>query len=149
MYETNTKLRKISNLIYATIKTLHGEEKYPQILTRKKSIQIMAKFRISNHELEIEQGSHKGILMAKRCCFVCEQHGKTVLEDEFHLLLHCSLCDEIRNRYLQTCLNGKQKNFGLFIEIMTEENENYIINLAAYLNECFKKRKIYIELLED
>ena len=119
------------------------------ILTLKKSIQIMAKFRISNHELEIEQGRHKGILMAKRCCLVCEQHGKTVLEDEFHLLLHCSLYDEIRNKYLQSYLNGKKKNFELFIEIMTEENENHIINLAAYLNECFEKRKLYIELLKD
>ena len=91
------------------------------------------------------------VLMAKRCCLVCEQHGKTVLEDEFHLLLHCacSVYDEIRNRYIQTCLNGKNINFGLFIEIITEENENHIINLAAYLNECLKKRKLYIKLLED
>ena len=82
----------------------------------------MARLRISNHELEIEQGRHKRILVAKIYCLVCGQHGKTVLEDDFHLLLHCSLYDEMRNKYLQTCLNGKKKNFILFIEIVTEEN---------------------------
>ena len=112
-YYRNQCMRKIQNsaklAIYATIKSLYGKEKYLQILTLKKSIQIMAKFRISNHELEIEQGRHEGILLAKRCCLVCEQHGRTVLEDEYHLLLHCSLYDDIRNRYLQTCWMEKRK----------------------------------------
>ena len=31
---------------------------------------------------------------------------------------------------------------------MTEENENHM-NLAAYLNECFKTRKSYLELLKN
>ena len=115
-------------------------EQYLGILTLKKFIVIMARFRTSSHTLEIELGRHKGTLLSQRICEYCELRGSTCIEDEFHLVLNCPMYAEIRQRYLSVEIINRP-SYNMFIQIMTSQENNHIINFATFLNECFKKRE--------
>jgi len=82
-YENDWKheLRNSSKLaIHATFESDIVREQYLGILTLKKFIVIMAKFRTSSHTLEIELGRHKGTLLSQRICEYCELRGSTCME---------------------------------------------------------------------
>ena len=49
----------------------------------------LAKFRISNHNLEIEKGRQLGINTEDRICKLCVRNDVPSTEDEFHVLLEC------------------------------------------------------------
>lgn len=49
----------------------------------KSNRQIITKFRVSAHDLEIEKGRYIGVKAENRICKLCE----TEVEDEFHFLL--------------------------------------------------------------
>ena len=77
---------------------------------------ILAQFRISNHNLEVEIGRRDSGLMEDRICKICHQTGGIVLEDEMHFLLFCpayknirrkfSICDDLVCRNVETiCLD--------------------------------------------
>ena len=49
---------------------------------------LLSKLRISNHNLEIERGRHRGLQAKERICKLCLKE----VEDEIHFLLQGSLC---------------------------------------------------------
>jgi len=57
---------------------------------------VIAKFRCSDHILEIEKGRHNRIKVEDRICKVCTSE----VEDELHFLKSCPLYAELRNNYL-------------------------------------------------
>ena len=70
--------------------------KIPNLNSRK----ILTKFRISDHNLEVELGRYKRISRDQRHCQVCK-----VLDDEYHLLFRCQINSNLRNTYLNKILN--------------------------------------------
>jgi coproporphyrinogen III oxidase len=46
---------------------------------------LLSKLRISNHNLEIERGRHRGLQAKERICKLCLKE----VEDEIHFLLKC------------------------------------------------------------
>ena len=129
--------------VYATCKSDIVKEKYLGILTLKKFLVTMARFRTSSHTLEIELGRHKGTLFSQRICEYCELRGSTCIEDEFHLVLNCPMYGEIRQRYFSV---ETSNDYNLFIQIMTNQEKIHIINFATFLKEGFTKRQLYFQI---
>ena len=75
--------------VYSKLKLDIGTEKYLSELSSFKNRQILAKFRTSDHCLQIETGRYKNIPRPQRLCNICQ-----VVEDEYHFLLNCKLNEQ-------------------------------------------------------
>ena len=98
---------------------------------------------MSNHNLEIESGRHKGLRMEERICVYCEKQNIIVIEDEYHLLLCCPMYTELRHKY--PSISGREINFKSFMNIMSDLDEKHIVELAMFLNECFQTKKVFAD----
>lgn len=101
-YQTQMML-KLSNLttdsklyLYKHLKTDFGIEKYLLNESSFKNRQIITKFRVSDHPLEIEVGRYRNILRENRLCTVCND-----LEDEYHFFLNCNINTHLRKVMFQ------------------------------------------------
>ena len=72
-------------LFYKTIKESITLEKYLLFLPFKYR-KALAKFRMSNHNLTIETGRHRGIPREKRICPICNLNS---VGDELHYITQC------------------------------------------------------------
>ena len=63
-------------------------EKYIEIIQGRPLRITMTKFRISDHELDIEKGRHKDIKRGERHCQTCKTKA---IESDKHLLLERGL----------------------------------------------------------
>ena len=77
---------------YALLKTGVGLEKYLKEIRNVSIRTQFSKFRLSDHNLTIETGRHKGISAELRFCPFC---GGGV-ENEVHFLLECPIYDRLR-----------------------------------------------------
>ena len=85
--------------LYSKLKSETGFSDYLKIQNFN-SRKILIKFRISDHNLEVELGRYKRIPRDQRHCKVCK-----VLDDEYHFLFHCQINSNLRNTYLNKILN--------------------------------------------
>jgi hypothetical protein len=65
-----------------------------------KNRQLIAKFRTSDHCLQIETGRYNNIPRQQRLCATCN-----ILEDEYHFFLNCHLNQQPRNLLINTIEN--------------------------------------------
>ena len=59
---------------------------------------ILTKFRLSDHELNIEKGRHKDIKRQERFCPCCSL--KKQIENETHFLLECPYYNNLRQEFM-------------------------------------------------
>ena len=78
-FDENSKL-----FLYNKLKNEIKLEDY--LSTLKNSRKILTKFRINDHNIEIEIGRYKKVPREQRICKACK-----VLDDEKHLFLHCHI----------------------------------------------------------
>ena len=78
---------------YSMMKTGVGLEDYLSVIRNVSVRTQFTKFRLSDHDLEIERGRHRGLDAARRFCPFCKDR----VEDEIHFLLECPIYDELRN----------------------------------------------------
>lgn len=71
-----------------------------------REMQLLARFRVGPHALEIEAGSRKKIPRLRGCCKLCR-----VVEDEEHLLFQCLGRGAVCQRF--TCLLDGRDNLGM------------------------------------
>jgi hypothetical protein len=92
---------------------------------------LLSKLRISNHNLEIERGRHRGLQAKEGICKLCLKD----VEDEIHLLLKCEALQNVRTPFIDL-INNNNYNFKhlhdldireQFIWLMSNE-DNVIIN---------------------
>ena len=89
---------------------------------------LLSKLRISNHNLEIERGRHRGLQAKERICKLCLKE----VEDEIHFLLKCEALQNVRTPFIDL-INNNNYNFKhldireQFIWLMSNE-DNFIIN---------------------
>ena len=89
---------------------------------------LLSKLRISNHNLEIERGRHRGLQAKERICKLCLKE----VEDEFHFLLKCEVLQNVRTPFIDL-INNNTYNFKHLdireqcIWLMSNE-DNFIIN---------------------
>ena len=77
---------------YKEYKTLLNPEKYLQVINNYFIHRQLTRFRISNHQLLIEEGRHRGIHAIDRRCKVCNMN---CVENEIHFLLVCPLDESL------------------------------------------------------
>ena len=92
-FDENSKL-----FLYNKLKNEIKLEDYLSIL--KNSRKILTKFRISDHNLEIEIGRYKKVPREQIICKACK-----VLDDEKYFFLHCHINYNIRNSLMQEIEN--------------------------------------------
>lgn len=129
--------------MYATFKDSLEPEKYLFCLNIRKFRSTMARFRCSVHDLAIERGRYDGTLLENRICQICDNTGKTVIEDEYHFLLCCPFYTDLRNIYIDESY-WKPATFQHFINIMSSDNVQLIKSLSCYIVKAQEKRQTFL-----
>ena len=92
-----TSLDNTSKLyLYSKLKTTFKLEDYLKQLQNFNSRQLITKFRISDHNLEVELGRYKKIPRDQRVCNICN-----VLDNEEHFFLHCQINNNLRHNLIE------------------------------------------------
>ena len=81
---------------FGKLKTDIGMTKYLTLITHIDSRIALCKIRLSNHDLMIEKGRHRGINRTERFCPFCPKS----VESEEHFLLQCKTFSILRNKLL-------------------------------------------------
>lgn len=102
---------------------------------------ILSKFRVGNHNLEIEVGRHNNTPVNKRICKLCNNG----VEDEIHFLLQCKFLKKHRESFIQDIMNDvpnlKDCNESeFFVWLMSCEQKSIVINLCKLIEILMIKR---------
>ena len=123
---------------YKEYKTPLNPEKYLQVINNYFIRRQLTRFRISNHQLLIEEGRHRGIDVIDRRCKFCNMN---CVENEIHFLLVCPLYKSLRCKYIPITEHlGFYQSENNFTKIMSSENEKVIQNLALFVYKAFQLR---------
>ena len=124
---------------YQLFKSILEPEPYLLLYIPRKIRSSLAKFRLSNHTLEIEVGRHNNIPSDQRFCKLCVTLNQYIIEDEYHVLLSCPFYTELRSIYLDF-IDGPS-NLHSFTEIMSSSDEIIITRLGIYVTNMFRLRE--------
>ena len=121
---------------YKTLKDSFVREPYLDNLNCFQLRKIVAKFRCSDHRLEIEIGRHKNIKVEERICQLCKGN----VETEIHFLQECPLYANLRTKYLGNIEGNNWTN------ILQCKDKIMAFNLANFLTKAFDIRKQLLDL---
>jgi len=125
---------------YCLFKESKCQELYLSLCIPRRLRTALARFRTCSHSLEIESGRHKNLNTEDRLCRHCSTlHNVSVIEDEYHVLFHCTAYSDIRNMYIGE--ETSVANMYNFVSIMKSENPQDVVNLAHFILSMFKTRK--------
>ena len=124
-----------------TYRKFKGDYKFEPYLKVKNLHQRknITRLRISSHRLEIERGRHTRpkVLAADRLCRHC---NASQVEDEVHLVMHCSKYNIARTRLFSFHNVTSATSEESFIEIMKCSNINDALELGIFLDGVIKDR---------
>lgn len=116
-------------------------ENYLQDVSNFKHRKALSKLRTSDHKLNIEAGRRTKIPINERICKFCN----TDIEDEKHLLLQCSLYDNLRNKLFDditmTLPYFKQMNTVTQLRVMLQPCGRVAVHVARFVEDAFILRK--------
>ena len=113
---------------YATYLEINPELEPPIIynkLFNKSQVSMVAKLRLSSHNLSVEMGRRTGLSREQRLC-----HCGVDVETEKHFLLDCGLYHEIREKY--------DVSNDLSVSRLLND-----VNYVRYIKECMDTRKTF------
>ena len=108
---------------------------------------ILCKFRVGMHHLEIEKGRYYNVKIEDRICKLCDKE----IEDKIHFLLSCEKLDHIRKPFLIKILNkcgnlsSCSKN-DLFIWLFTCEDPEILSVLGSYIENLMTERDNFLKI---
>ena len=137
--ETINSMPKL--VTYCKFKNTFCFEEYLNKLHNNDLRQLLARFRLSSHNLEIETGRYNRIDRDSRYCKLCNQNR---IENEYHFLLCCPKYIEIRRKYLGS---NQWPTVNKFNNLMSMTNKISLLNVAKCIKECMSLRKISLENL--
>ena len=119
---------------YALVKEYFCVEPYILHTRGSHLITAMARYRMSSHDLNMERGRFNNPItpINQRRCTRCELNE---IDDEIHLLLHCSAMDnerEILFNSVAAIINKRPTN-DMFLRIMTSRDITVVKSLAQFL----------------
>ena len=123
--ESSTKLET-----YVTFKSLLETEKYLNVIHVRKYSRALAKFRMSNHQLEIENGRRHYTVRNERYCKYCLLFNINVVEDEFHFLSNCMLYNDRRKICSPFLITNSMYNFCM---VMRSKDKNIMFSLSKFI----------------
>ena len=122
-----------------------GFESYLDIIKSTTQRKIYSKFRLSSHELEIEQGRYgaKSIAAGQRYCKLCKT---SKVEDEFHFVIECPIYEKERLNLLEYVDEhfkhvAELQAFDKFIWLMSQEDPLCILKVAKFLQKAIDMRQ--------
>ena len=133
---------------YKLFKTERNVESYLLLSIPRRLRVAIAKFRISNHDLEVEKGRHYGIKYEDRLCKLCGQFNKIHIENEYHVLFECKAYYDIRKLYIVNHV-ANVKTLNSFLNLMKSDDVNCIINLANFVCSMNKIRNLKMQELNQ
>lgn len=119
---------------YKNFKTNFQFETYLSIISNDNERKEMTRFRLSSHQLQIEQGRYQNIERAYRLCTFCSHN---VVESEYHFLLCCPFYRDLRLRYFN---NISWPSLSKFYRIMSSTNKKTILNTGHFIYRAVKLR---------
>ena len=90
----------------------------------RNEISTFAKLRISSHDLHIEKGRHRKIILSERKCFLC----KKFVEDQKHFVTECFSLSAHRN----TFFDELAQIFPSFFSKTEDEKFSFIMECKDY-----------------
>ena len=137
------------NLVfYNTFKNEFKPEGYLDQIKHISARKQFAKFRISNHQLQIKTGRYRTdkIFNANRICQLCNLNET---EDENHLLFHCHCFNSIRMAFtqnLKTLFSDfvYKQNEECIEQLMNSSNNVTVKMFSKFVYDCFLKRSKFI-----
>jgi hypothetical protein len=139
---SNLAMEKSKLRTYGTLKKSIGRENYLMDIRNVEARRTVSKFRLSNHNLNIEKGRHKGIPKELRFCPFCPNK----VETETHFLIECLKYRHLRDEMFMTTLRNKpsfryynpsQK----FVYLLSDEA---IRTTSKYLHLCLELREFLL-----
>ena len=126
-------------LIYNQIKNDFKLEQYVTNIDNRKLRGLLARARMGTLPISVETGRYRGIPRDERLCMMCDDR---VVEDEPHLLLHCSKYDDLREMFYSKILNdtdhGQLSNHELLTLILA--NDHKMSLSAKYILDLLMRR---------
>ena len=117
---------------YRIFKTVHEPEGYLNDVTIKKFRDTLVRFRFGINELGINK--RYKLQFANKNCPFCP----AVLEDEYHVLFHCPVYYNIRNKYAKVLLENSYQSINyVMLQIHAKDNRN----LAMFIYYALKHRE--------
>ena len=102
--------------------------------------QLLAKFRTSDHPLEIELRRYKKIPRHQRLCKSCK-----VLDDEIHFFLQCQINNNLRNVLINNIekyhVNFDQLDSFSQVRIILIPNQEFLYSVVDCIKQSLELRK--------
>ena len=137
--------------LYASFKTNYKFESYLDHIQDFTVRSILAKLRVSAHNLHIETGrfSKNKTPREERFCPYCKALNIFTVENEIHFLLSCSLYNEERQVFLKEIYKtfpntALLTEFDFFVWIMSQEDEMTTKRLGNFCKKSFHKRTTFL-----
>lgn len=99
-------------------------------------LRLISKFRLSSHQLRLEQGRYQNIPREHRICLHCNQN---LVEDEFHFILICPLYVNLRKKFIKRYYWSRPSSFKL-VQLLTVRNRKELCYLGKFLKSSLLLR---------
>ena len=138
--EWANKIQSVSKLrTYRQIKTVFGTENYLLSTLSKGEKSYFAQFRCGILPLRVETGRYIGLHANERICTLCTSNE---IEDELHILLKCSLYDDLR----QTLIAKAVETNDTFLQLSDIRKliymvEKHYVYVAKFIINAMNRRK--------
>jgi hypothetical protein len=102
---------------------------------------VLTKFRVGVHHLEVEKGRHLKIKYSDRKCKLCNEE----VEEEVHILIRCKKLELVRKKSISK-IKDKYKALAncnseeLFIWLLSNENKEILIEISACIENLMTAR---------
>ena len=123
---------------YALLKNEIGRENYLDVIRNVPIRTQLTKFRLSDHNLEIEKGRHRGVGAELRFCPFC----KNKVENEAHFLIGCPTYEDLREEEpVFQSLNPGVSEIEKFVFLMSNGQQ-----IAPSIHKLFELRNFLLSL---
>ena len=135
--EISSPQSKLRN--YGLLKTKIGLENYLTTISNPLIRRSVSKFRLSNHNLNIETGRYQNIPKEMRFCHFC----RDIVECEVHFLVACPTYKALRDEILKC-----KPSFAYYSQIekfqylLSDEN---ILATSELIHNCFEVRNLLVK----
>lgn len=126
-------------ITYCRYKHDFAFENYLDVLKENKYRVALTRFRLSSHDLNIEQGRYDNVPRHERICKCCRT-CMNVVDTKYPFLLVCPLYRELRLKYFKQYL-CHWPNIYKFDSLMMSKTKSTILNLASFVYFASKLRK--------
>ena len=127
--------------LYHQHQSCYKQENYCKLALKRNQRSVLAKLRLGVFLINLELGCYNGTTRDKRWCPVCESKQ---IENEFHILFHCSIYEKERKTLLDQ-IEQDNKRFKDLNEIdqfyILTTDFNIIRKTASFLNVVLTKRQ--------